>query len=135
MSVSNWAVTLDVESTPVHFKIDTGADVTVLGLPTFLKLSNVTLTPPDGRLEGPDGNAVNIAGKFDCLLSYKGVTSLQTIYVIHPGDRASRRRPALKALHIIGTIREVNTADTTKYRNLFPSLFGKLGRLDGEYTI
>ena len=69
MNVSNWAVTLDVENTPVHFKIDTGADVTVLGLPTFLKLSNVTLTPLDRRLEGPDGSALNVAGKFNCLLS------------------------------------------------------------------
>ena len=45
-NVSNWEVTLDVENTPVHFKIDTGPDVTVLGMSIFLQLSNDTLALP-----------------------------------------------------------------------------------------
>jgi len=69
------------------------------------------------------------------LIVIKGVTSLQTIYVIHPDGRALLGRPASEALNIIGTIRKVNSADATKYRNLFSSLFGKLDRLEGEYSI
>ena len=59
------------------------------------------------------------------------MTSLQTIYVFRPGGRALLGRPAIEALHIIGTIKEVTTADATKYRNLFPRLFSKPGSLEG----
>lgn len=61
-------MTLDVQYTLVHFEIDTGSDVTVLEMSIFLKLSNVTLTPPDRRLEGADESALNVAGKANSLL-------------------------------------------------------------------
>ena len=56
-----WTVQLQVDSTPMEFKIDTGADVTVISEDTFHILTpERTLAPPDIPLDSPGGELHNV---------------------------------------------------------------------------
>ena len=48
-----WEITLHLNDKPVLFKIDTGADVSVIPEAVFKQLQGVTLNPADRRLIGP----------------------------------------------------------------------------------
>lgn len=74
-----WTVQLQVDSSPVGFKIDMGADVTVINEETFHTLTpERTLDPPDIPLDSPGGE----------LLCHKGKDDPFTAYVVH-GHRVS----------------------------------------------
>lgn len=72
-----WTVQLHVDSTPVEFKIDTGADVTVISEKTFHTLT------PERRLKPPDIPLDSPGGELLCLASTKeGITYSQlTLFV------------------------------------------------------
>jgi len=56
--------TAALEDNPVVFKVDTGGDVTVIGMTVLKNLKGFALTPATRRLEGPDGNELKIVGQF-----------------------------------------------------------------------
>lgn len=77
-----WTVQLQVDSTPVEFKIDTGADVTVISEDTFHTLRGErALDPPDIPLESPGGELLFL-GCFNATVSHKGKDYQLTAYVV-----------------------------------------------------
>ena len=58
---SPWIVTLGVNGSPVKFKIDTGADVSVLPEAIFKKLRGATLQHTSKSLIGPNKQSLNVS--------------------------------------------------------------------------
>ena len=78
-----WAVELRVGSTPVDFKIDTGADVSVICDETYHSLiPKRPLEPADLPLDSPGGE-LQCIGQFQSTVTYKGKTHPLRAYVIH----------------------------------------------------
>lgn len=77
-----WTVQLHADSTPVEFKIDTGADVTVISEDTFHTLApERRLEPPDIPLDSPGGELLCL-GRFDATIKHKGRGYTFTAYVV-----------------------------------------------------
>lgn len=81
-SSEQWAVKLLVGSTPVEFKIDTGADVNIIREETYHSLRPKTpLEPASIPLDSPGGE-LQCIGQFQSTVAYKGKTHPLTAYVI-----------------------------------------------------
>ena len=65
-----WKVTLDINGTKTPFKIDTGADVTVISPATYKKLKSPKLSQSSLNLSSPGGN-LNTLGEFMAQTTYK----------------------------------------------------------------
>lgn len=66
----------------MEFKIDTGADLTVISEDTFHRLTcERTIYPPDIPLDNP-GGALNCLGRFNGTVSHKGKDQPFTAYVV-----------------------------------------------------
>ena len=77
-----WTVGLPINNVKVSFKIDTGADATVIGQRTFEKMSpKINLGPPDTCFVSPGGD-LKCIGMFPCTTSYKDEQYSFMAYVI-----------------------------------------------------
>lgn len=66
-----WTVQLRVDSTPMEFKINTGADLTVISEDTFHRLTcERTIYPPDMPLDNPGGELMCL-GRFSGTVSHE----------------------------------------------------------------
>lgn len=77
-----WTVGLPINNVTVIFKIDTGAEATVIDQRTFEKMSpKVELGSPDTCFVSPGGD-LRCLGMFSCTTSYKGKKYSFRVYVI-----------------------------------------------------
>ena len=53
-SDNRWTITLEVNGKPIKFKIDTGADITVIPHDAFKSIPGATLNPTSEILSGPN---------------------------------------------------------------------------------
>ena len=68
---SPWIATVLVDKKPVNFKLDSGADVTVVPYNTFLNTDlKIQLKPSDKVLLGPCNYRMNCKGEFTVTLPY-----------------------------------------------------------------
>ena len=67
--ISPWTVTLKLQGTNTHFKIDRCAEVTAISEHTFHSLKRVTLTKPTKILHGPTGWPMKVVEEFTGTLS------------------------------------------------------------------
>ena len=66
-----WKVKIDIEGKSVHFKVDTGAEVTVLSNSTWKSLKCSTpLKKAQISLCGPDKSSLRVIGEAELGLSY-----------------------------------------------------------------
>ena len=80
-SAEHWTEQIYVGHTPVRFRIDTGADVTVMNLKTFNELiPERKLEAPSGALESP-GGALDIMGQFTASTLHKKRKHIFNVYV------------------------------------------------------
>ena len=73
---------------PVKFKIDTGANVSVMPESMFSKLKQVFLIPSTKILHGPGSHALNVKGKFSASLQYGNQNIQEEIYIISGSKNA-----------------------------------------------
>ncbi|XP_048236436.1 uncharacterized protein LOC125371759 [Haliotis rufescens] len=130
-----WLVNLEVNSRLVRdFKIDTGADVTVIPYDLYVSKPFPKLQQSGKRLYGPANSSLYVVGKFRAKLKtvYGDVVTEQNIYVARGLTRSLLGRPAIQALNLVSRIDSV-VGD--KWKDMFPKLFTGLGKMEGEYTI
>lgn len=123
---TDWDIELLVNGSPVDFKIDTGADTTVMTVMTFSKLkqrpklirSRPTVYSPGGK--------VSCVGKFFATTVYKGHKYQYWITVIE-GHYASNLlgKTVAKRMGLVARVNEINS-DLTK------DVFGEIGLLNCE---
>ncbi|GBL82434.1 Uncharacterized protein K02A2.6 [Araneus ventricosus] len=125
----DWTVTVQVNHKKIKFKIDSGADHTVLPANVFQNVfQNAKLEPPLNKiLCGPDRNPLKTLGKFKTNIEYKGKSCTEEIYVISNLQTCLLGKPALFSLGLgpnLNSICQISVADS---KAKFPELFKGLG--------
>ena len=119
---------------PVRFKLDSGADVTII--PNQL-CGNIVLTPSDRTLLGAGNSSIDVIGYFDAKLSVAGKNANERMYVVKQ-SKALLSRDACVRLGLIKLLCDVDQLDVTnglKFKDEFKSLFTGLGRMHREVEI
>ena len=131
--INPWAVTLLVNGKPLEFKIDTGADVTVIPKSVFDSVPGAQLRPAKKILSGPSNKILPVKGQFEATLKCGDREVKEDVFVVRRLRKALLGRPAIESL---GLLCRVNTVRSEKdLRRQFPKLFSGLGKLQGEYRI
>lgn len=127
-----WIINLKVKDTDIQFKIDTGADLSVVPEYVFKKLKNIKLVKADKILFGPGQKQLQVLGKFKCELKAKSAKSNQELYVVKGLRNSLLGRPAIQSLGLL-LKSDVKNVDTVQEQ--YSELFSGLGKTDWEYTI
>ena len=90
---NSWNVSIILNSLPVEFKIDTGANVTVVSNITVAKLTNVVLQKTKRILTGPGQQCLLVCGYFTGTLRYGTQVVIQDIYVVKGVKKGSSWSP------------------------------------------
>ena len=77
-----WTIDLKVGPVCIRFKIDCGADVTVISENMYLKLGKLPLEKSSKRLYGPGNVPLNVMGSFTAKLETKTSSAVERIYVV-----------------------------------------------------
>ncbi|KAL5491281.1 hypothetical protein EMCRGX_G016538 [Ephydatia muelleri] len=130
-----WFVTIQLQGISVRFKIDTGADVTVIPESVFKSIRNANLMHSDRILCGPARNALLI-GQFNATLKHRGGVTSEEVYVVLGLQTPLIGLPAIKALGLVVRVCATESGDyATRILNSYPDLFSGLGTLGEEYKI
>ncbi|CAC5366075.1 unnamed protein product [Mytilus coruscus] len=134
-----WTTKLFIRKKEIDFKIDTGADVTVISDSDLNGINSIELMKANKRLSGPGNTNLNVVGKFQCMLETKDKFSVQDIYVVKGLSKPLLGRPAIQALGIIDKVNvsSVNASSEANnyYRGKYPKIFNGLGKTKWTYTI
>lgn len=129
-----WVVDVKLDSYPVTFHIDTGAEVTVISDQVFKQLHGKTLVAADRTLRGPSQEALPTEGKFWAELQVDSRVTRQDVYVVAGLHQPLLGRPAIEALNLLTRIGAIEGSGQGP-EHLYPQLFSGLGKLGDEYTI
>ncbi|MCG7878633.1 MAG: RNase H-like domain-containing protein [Candidatus Thiodiazotropha endolucinida] len=124
---------LKIKDSDICFKIDTGADLTVIPESTYLQLGKIPLVSSTKRLVGPGQKELNVLGKFRETISNDNNSVEEEIYVVRGLTRCLLGRPTIEKLDLVKRVYELFTPETVRQK--FPKLFQGLGKLKGQYTI
>ena len=130
-----WITHVRVDGVEVKFKVDSGADVTVISEKDLQRFPGVKLVNSTKVLCGPGNSKLDVLGKFQCTMETDKYYSVQDVYVVRGLSLALLGRPAIESLRIIGQVNLSSVHVADKYKSKFPKLFKGLGKTDWEYTI
>ena len=124
-----WSVTLQLNSVPVKFHIDTGAEVTVISESIYKKVGSPSLCEPDQTLGGPSNQTLPVKGKLSAQFQYGTITTEQNCYVVARLPRPLLGHPAIEQLKLLARVQEVQETPSPihKYSKLFTGLGELLG--------
>ena len=140
----SWEANLEVNDCKFQFKLDSGAEVTVVPKTVYDKVSNkqsFKLQPADKILLGPCKYRLNCLGKFNARITSNKKSIVEEIYVVKDLSKPLLGKSACVSLNLLNKICEVENHKTTEseYKmqiiNQYPKLFEGLGELEGEYEI
>ncbi|UYV82864.1 K02A2.6-like, partial [Cordylochernes scorpioides] len=132
-----WKSTVRVNGTAIHFKLDSGSDVTLIPISLYKRyFSNVQLTPTDGQLMAAANQRLENAGTFVAKLRANTREVTETVYVVHHLEQPLLGVGACEDLQLVRRIDLVinGTTDVNPERE-FPKLFEGLGLLEQPYHI
>ncbi|XP_046849610.1 uncharacterized protein K02A2.6-like [Xenia sp. Carnegie-2017] len=135
-----WAIDLLLGKSTVKFKIDTGADVTVIPEPVFVQTGITRMQSTNKELFGPNQAKLSVKGKIRATLrTATSKTTEQDIYIVKNLKEPLLGRQAINALDLIATVEAIQSNDASdmeeEIKATYPNLFKGLGELDGEYNI
>ena len=132
---SSWSTSLMLNGQEVHFKLDTGAEVTAISEQAFkLFQGAVRLKAASRILYGPAQQRLKVLGQFQATLNKDQKQSSQTIYVISGLQTNLLGLPAIVSLQLASQINTTSKESGDIFQR-FPSLFQGLGNLGEEYRI
>ncbi|XP_064463117.1 uncharacterized protein K02A2.6-like [Ornithodoros turicata] len=132
---SKWDRNVSVNGVPVPFRIDTGADESVIS-ETCLKrhFPELTLRPPHRILCGPDGKQLKVVGVTTLNIVCQDRASDQNVFVIRNLKKNLLGKPANEKLRLLGQLSSVE-ANPNDPKEDYPHLFRGLGILHGDYHL
>ncbi|KAM7281966.1 uncharacterized protein ISCGN_002124 [Ixodes scapularis] len=133
---AKWDIEIFVDETPVVFRIDTGADETVLPAATFQKVFAKChkLSEPQRRLHGPDGRPLKVMGSAWMKLNCRGQQALEEVYIVKGLRKPLLGKPAIEKFRLCPQIcMTANKACEPKKE--FSHLFQGLGSLEGAHVL
>ena len=123
-----WNCTFLLNDHEVPFKVDTGAEVTVISEDQWKSLGMSEVKPPSKKLHGPDNKLLNVRGKIHATLSYRGRQCTQPVFIVKHLQHSLLGLPAIQALNILAQVQAVSTPIPEQY----PALFTGLGTFKGS---
>ena len=143
-----WNAEVCVNGKQVQFKLDSGADVSVIPFSLFQKFDQNTcqhLERSSKTLLGPCNYRITCKGKFKAKLSIGDKNIYEDLYVVEGLERPLLSRHASSSLNLIQKVKEISSktklpnsvVQNTKQQilNKYPKHFEGLGELNGEYSI
>ncbi len=127
-----WTTTLLLNNRNLEFKIDTGADVTVIPETEYSEEQDGILRPSERVLTGAGQQPLRVCGLFRGTMKRNGKELQNEIYVVSGLRKPLLGRPAIEALGIVSLVEPVLEGNIAKQ---FPKLFQGLGKLEDNYTI
>ena len=104
-----WKITLFLNDVPIRFKIDTGAEVSVIPEAFSQPFSSI-LKPSMRNLKGPSKQLeLQVCGQFTCSMCLDKETTKQEVYVVKGLDLALVGLPAIEALSLITKVHTIST--------------------------
>ena len=130
-----WKEEIAVNGTKIQFKLDSGADVTVIGGSIYSRFFGQNkLERSRKKLFSPCKSPLSCLGVLKANLVLKGKSCVEDVYVVENLETPLLGRSACLALETMAKVAAVTqTAEGIKQR--FPKLFSGLGCMDGEYEI
>ena len=129
-----WELQVRIGQNSIKFKVDTGAEVTVLSEATWNSLNQTEpLQPPDTTLCGPDRTRLIVLGKISLTLTHEESCCTQPVYIVKNITNNLLGFPAIKALKLLSHVQSVD--NSTSIVSQYPSLFTGLGTFSHEYKI
>ncbi|XP_049272437.1 uncharacterized protein LOC125758830 [Rhipicephalus sanguineus] len=123
-----------VDGRPLSFKVDSGAEVSVV--PSTFSGVPSKLQDPKSELKGLGNGILPVIGTYVATLSWHGKSTKQLLYVLATKTVPLLGFPAIQALGVCTFVDEVErTSQPTGDFCLDPSLFRGLGTLPEAYTI
>ena len=133
MGAEAWHVHVFIENQRVRFKMDTGADVTVIP-DTCVPRKKTPLQKSTKGLFGPGQNSLQVFGMSSSKMECKGAVTSQDVYVVKNLQEPLLGRPAIEVLHLIQRLESVQST-SVNYREVYPKLYSGLGRMKESYKI
>ncbi len=137
---NDWQIQMKTTGGSLLFKVDTGADVTVVGqqhLPQF-KLSRADVRKTKKSLRGPANQQLSCLGYIKANLSWGQKTASQIIYVCKNIVTCLLGKPAIKALDMLRfsagselSCCSLESQEGQDILNEFPEIFQGLGNIKG----
>ena len=129
-----WRQTLLLNDKPIYFKLDTGADVTVISTTLLEKIHKCfgPLQPATKILHGPNSERLPVQGLFMGKIRHGDTEVTEEV------PRAYLPLLGWPAIESLGLLQRVNTVMNTNTEQIvkqYPNLFDGLGKLEGNYTI
>ena len=130
-----WKGEIDVNGTKIQFKLDSRADVTVIGGSIYSRFFGQNkLERTRKKLFGPCKSPLSCLGVLKENLVLKGKSCIEDVYVVENLETPLLGRSACLALETIAKVAAV-TQPAEGIKQRFPKLFSGLGCMDGEYEI
>ena len=129
-----WTIVLNLNSSQTEFKIDTGANVTVIPECVYNECGDGPISSPDRILCGPSKRSLQVLGKFQGTLRKGQLKTQEQIYVVRELWKALLGRPAIKSLGLLIRADEVLTSKAIVISK-YPQFFKDLGCMKGAYHI
>ena len=127
-NTTTWNCTVLLNDHEVPFKVDTGAEVTVISEDSWKSLGLSEMKPPTKKLHGPDRQPLKVRGEIHATLSYRGCQCIQPVFIVKHLQHNLLGLPAIQALQILTQVHAVSTPIPEQY----PGLFKGLGTFKGS---
>ena len=129
-----WTANIHVGEKDLSFKLDTGAEVTVLSETAYRSLEKVKMQKPMTVLYGPVQQSLRVLGKFTAELSRKAISATQTIFVVRGLKNNLLGLPAITSLKLLQLVEKMYTGRSDPLMQ-FPKVFSGLENLGEVYEI
>lgn len=130
-----WMITLTMNQRAVKFKIDTGADVTVISERKYQKEQDGPLQKSNAPLVGPGQTQLRVLGYFEAKIQWKKEMTKEKVYVVKILRIPLAGRPVIQKLKLVTLQIHNVTKNQEGVVQEFPDLFEGLGRIQGNYHI
>ena len=127
-SRSSWNTTVTVNGREISFKLDTGAEVTVISDGALKALGESELQSSKKRLCGPDSNPLHVLGELSDTLEYKDRSCIHPVYVV---KKNLLGLPAIRSLNLLTQVNTIGAPVVDHYEGVFTGL----GTFPGNYKI
>lgn len=110
MTGSPWVIDLTLNGQSVQFKIDTRADITVIGEADYNQVRDGPLQSSKTTLSGPSQMPLEVLGKFQALLRHDDRETKEDVFVIKGLRQPLVGRPAITSLNLLVKVESVNNS-------------------------
>ena len=131
VEANRWTKTLRLNQQEVVFKIDTGADITVIPDKYYSRAQDGPFQPVQCILTGAGQQPLEVQGQIVVVLQYNNLQTEQNIFVIKGLRKSLLGCPAIEALALFSVV-ELTYHDTRQCHQQIPSTLSRPWKAEGQ---